>query len=298
MSVNGRLTVAVLGPGGVGGLLAGLLARGGHRVVCLAGEETAGALRDGGIRVRSGQHGDFHVAVEAATRLADAPDLVLVAVKETALREALERVPADVLRDDTLVVPLLNGIEHLELLRERYGTGRVAAGVIRVEATRVAPGVIEHGTPFTEVELAGPEALRARLEALAGVLRGVGVGVSVGQDVAAALWGKLALLAPFALLTTRYGLPVGEVRVERRDELVAAVGEAVAVARAAGVSLDPEAVMARYDAFPAATKSSMQRDAEAGRLLEVDAVGGALLRAAERHSVPVPVLSRLVREIG
>ncbi len=298
MSVNGRLTVAVLGPGGVGGLLAGLLARGGHRVVCLAGEETAGALRDGGIRVRSGQHGDFHAAVEAGTRLADAPDLVLVAVKETALREALERVPADVLRDDTLVVPLLNGIDHLELLRERYGPGRVAAGAIRVEATRVAPGVIEHGTPFTDVELAGPEALRERLEALAGVLRGVGIGVSVGQDVEAALWGKLALLAPFALLTTRYGLPIGEVRTARRDELVGAVGEAVAVGRAAGVPLDAEAIVARYDAFPAATKSSMQRDAEAGRPLELDAVGGALLRAAERHSVPVPVLSRLVREIG
>ncbi len=298
MSVNGRLTVAVLGPGGVGGLLAGLLARGGHRVVCLAGEETAGALRDGGIRVRSGQHGDFHAAVEAGTRLADAPDLVLVAVKETALREALERVPADVLRDDTLVVPLLNGIDHLELLRERYGPGRVAAGAIRVEATRVAPGVIEHGTPFTDVELAGPEALRERLEALAGVLRGVGIGVSVGQDAEAALWGKLALLAPFALLTTRYGLPIGEVRTARRDELVGAVGEAVAVGRAAGVPLDAEAIVARYDAFPAATKSSMQRDAEAGRPLELDAVGGALLRAAERHSVPVPVLSRLVREIG
>ncbi|WP_236242800.1 ketopantoate reductase family protein [Streptomyces sp. CC228A] len=296
--MNGRLTVAVLGPGGVGGLLAGLLARGGHRVVCLAGEETAGALRDGGIRVRSGQHGDFHAAVEAGTRLADAPDLVLVAVKETALREALERVPADVLRDDTLVVPLLNGIDHLELLRERYGPGRVAAGAIRVEATRVAPGVIEHGTPFTDVELAGPEALRERLEALAGVLRGVGIGVSVGQDVEAALWGKLALLAPFALLTTRYGLPIGEVRTARRDELVGAVGEAVAVGRAAGVPLDAEAIVARYDAFPAATKSSMQRDAEAGRPLELDAVGGALLRAAERHSVPVPVLSRLVREIG
>ncbi|WP_240110091.1 ketopantoate reductase family protein [Streptomyces sp. MUM 203J] len=297
MGETERLSVAVLGPGGVGGLLAGLLARAGHRVVCLAGEDTARALREQGIRVRSGQHGDFRVAVEAGTRLEESVDLVIVAVKETSLAEAVRRVPGDVLGGGSLVVPLLNGVEHLEFLRERYGSRRVAAGAIRVEATRVAPGVIEHGTAFTDVELAGPDALRGRLERLAGVLDAAGVTARVTGDEGAALWSKLALLAPFALLTTRYGLTIGEVRSLRRDELRAAVREVAAVGAAAGVPTDVEAIMGRYEAFPAAAKSSMQRDAEAGRPLELDAIGGAVVRAAGRHGVAVPVVAGLVEAL-
>jgi 2-dehydropantoate 2-reductase len=115
---------------------------------------------------------------------------------------------------------------------------------------------------------------------------------------AAALWAKMAFLAPLALLTTRYGVPLGEVRTRHREELVALVEETAAVGRACGAPTDAAAALARYDAFPAGMKSSMQRDAEAGRELELDAIGGALLRAAELHRVAVPVAARLVRELG
>ncbi len=278
-------TVAVLGPGGVGGLLAAVLSRAGHRVICVAGEATTQTLRQDGIRVRSGQFGDFTAEVEADTELREPVDLCLIAVKHTALEAALERIPPGVL-GDALVVPLLNGIEHPAALRGHYGAQLVAPGVIRVESTRTAPGVIEHGSPFTEIDLTGaPE----RLDPLAAMLTAAGVGTCVIEDETAALWAKLAFLAPFALLTTRYRLTIGDVRTERREELVALVEEAAAVSRACGAPTDPAKALARYDTFPAGTKSSMQRDAEAGRPLELDAIGGALLRAAERHGVPVPV---------
>lgn len=286
-------TVAVLGPGGVGGLLAAVLSRAGHRVICVAGETTALALRQDGIRVRSGQFGDFTATVEADTQLREPVDLCLIAVKHTALDEALHRVPPGVLGDG-VVVPLLNGVEHPDLLRGRYGADHVVPGVIRVESSRVSPGSIEHGSPFTEIDLAGAE---ERCVPLAAMLEGAGVRTRVIEDETAALWAKLAFLAPFALLTTRYGLTIGEVRSERREELVALVEEAAAVSRACGAPADPAKALALYDAFPAGSKSSMQRDAEAGRPLELDAIGGALLRAAEQHRVPVPVGTRLITEL-
>lgn len=291
-----RSTVAVLGPGGVGGLLAALVARAGHRVICLAGDETARALRTDGIRVRSGRFGDFTAAVEADTELREPVDACLITVKHTALDAALERVRPEVLGDG-LLVPFLNGVEHPATLRARYGAARVAPAVIRVESTRTAPGVIEHGSPFAEIDLTGASVPRGRLDALAGVLAAAGPTVRVVDDEAATLWAKMSFLAPFALLTTRYGVPLGEVRTRHREELTALVTETAAVSRACGGPADPAVALARYDAFPPDTKSSMQRDAEAGRPLELDAIGGALLRAADRHGVAVPVARGLVREL-
>ncbi|MFD8234644.1 ketopantoate reductase family protein [Streptomyces sp. NPDC059696] len=292
-----ELTVAVLGPGGVGGLLAALLSRTGHRVICLSGEKTAQALRTDGIRVRSARFGDVTARVEADTELREPVDACLVTVKHTALDTALARVPAPVLSDG-LLVPFLNGVEHPAALRARYRPGRVAPAVIRVESTRVAPGVIEHGSPFAEIDLTGTDVPRARLDALAGAFAEAGPATRVLEDETAALWAKMSFLAPFALLTTRYGLPLGEVRTRHREELTALVEETAAISSACGGPADPARALARYDTFPPATKSSMQRDAEAGRPLELDAIGGALLRAAERHGIPAPVTARVVSEVG
>ncbi|MFI6847555.1 2-dehydropantoate 2-reductase [Kitasatospora sp. NBC_00085] len=289
-----RPTIAVLGPGGVGGLLAALLSRAGHRVICLAREETAGPLRRDGIRVRSRQFGEFTAAVEADDILREPVDLCLVTVKNTALDAALDRLPPQWLANG-VVVPLLNGVEHTQALRARYGGERVVPAVVRVESTRTAPGVIDHGSPFVEIDLAGrPEPMAP----LAALLEGARVTTRVMPDEDRVLWGKLAFLAPFALLTTRHRLPVGAIRSERRHELTALVEETVAVSRACGGRTAVADVLARYDTFPADSRSSMQRDAEAGRPLELDAIGGALLRAAERHGIRVPLTTRLVAELS
>ncbi|MFF8189959.1 ketopantoate reductase family protein [Streptomyces bobili] len=291
-----KLTLAILGPGGIGGLLAGLLSRAGHQVICLSGEDTATHLRTQGVRVRSARFGDFTAPVAADTELRVPVDAVLITVKHTALDAALTRVPSAAL-GDALLVPFLNGVEHPAALRARYGREAVAPAVIRVESTRVAPGVIEHASPFAEVDLTGDQVSRPRLDALARALTEAGPTTRVLPDETSALWAKMAFLAPFALLTTRHALPLGEVRTRHRGDLTALVAETAAVSRACGAPADPAAALARYDAFPPVTRSSMQRDAEAGRPLELDAIGGALLRAADRHGVPVPVATRLVREL-
>ncbi|MFJ8195809.1 ketopantoate reductase family protein [Streptomyces sp. NPDC096152] len=293
---NDELTVAVLGPGGVGGLLAALLARAGHRVICLAGADTVRALRDTGLRVRSGRFGDFTARVAADTELREPVDACLITVKHTALGPALHRVPGRALGDG-LLVPFLNGVEHPAQLRLRHRPDRVAPAVIRVESTRVSPGVIEHGSPFAEIDLTGATVPRDRLDTLAAALRAAGPDTRVLDDEAATLWAKMSFLAPFALLTTRHQLPLGDVRAQHREELTALVEETAAVSRACGGPSDPARALARYDAFPPHMKSSMQRDAEAGRPLELDAIGGALLRAADRHGIPVPVTARLVAEL-
>src|SRR4051812_6825348 len=284
--------IAVLGPGGVGGLLAALLARDGADVTCLAGPDTAAVLAERGVRGSSAQFGDFTVPVRAAERLVEPVDACLVTVKATALEPALERLPTDVL-DGALLVPFLNGVEHMALLRERYPAAAVVAGTIRVESSRPAPGQVRHDSSFVRIELAPPPDLTPRAEELAAALRSAGVDAQVVGDEAAALWGKLTFLAPFALLTTAAGAPLGAVR----DGFAPVVTEVSAVAGAEGAPAEPAAILGFAAGLPDGMRSSMQRDAEAGRPLELEAIGGAVLRAAARHGIDVPVTARLVADL-
>ncbi|WP_441245090.1 ketopantoate reductase family protein [Kitasatospora sp. McL0602] len=286
-----NLTVAILGPGGVGGLIGALLARDGHRVICLASEETAAVLRKDGLRIESAQYGDFTTAVEADTQLREPVDAVFVTVKQTALDQALDRVPADSL-GDAIVIPLLNGLDHLTLLRKRYPSAKVVAGTIRVEATRTSPGCIIHTSPFANLELAAP------FDDFADHLRHAGLGVILRTDETAMLWDKLAFLAPFALLTTRHQADVGTIRSDRRPELLAVLDEIIAVAQAAGTPVTTDTVLSFFDRAPHTMKSSMQRDAEAGRPLELDAIGGAVLRAGAAHGIETPATAQLVAEVA
>ena len=290
--------VAVLGPGGIGGLLAAVLARAGHEVVCLASETSAEVLRAKGIELKSDLFGEFTAQVEADTELRAPVDLCFIAVKHTALEDSLSRLSPEALGDG-LIVPLLNGVDHPALLRERYRPELVAPGMIRGESTRIEPGVIAHTSTFADIELASATAPRARLEHAADVLRAAGFGVGVSEDETTALWRKMTFLAPIALLTTRYLLPTGEILARHGDELRAALAEIVAVGNTCGAEGDAESVEDFYvHRFSGATKTSMQRDAEAGRPLELDAVGGAVLRAAALHGVPAPTVTRLVLEIS
>jgi 2-dehydropantoate 2-reductase len=296
LAVTGQLRVAVLGPGAIGGLLAALLARAGNPVVVLAGESTARAIAVQGLRMESRRFGDFQVKVDAAVRLQREVDFCLVTVKATQLDEALERVPADAL-GKALVVPFLNGIDHVDQLRHAYPASTVVAATIRVEAARVAPGLIRQMSPFAAIEMAPPVTSKGLVEELAAQFTAAGFDVRLREDETAMLWDKLALLAPLALLTTHERANVGEVRTRRRDDALAVISEVAAVARAEGATGDAEATIRLLDAAPPAFESSMQRDQAAGHPLELDAIGGTVLRRAARAGVPVPVTARLVKEL-
>jgi 2-dehydropantoate 2-reductase len=278
-------------------MLAALLASRGDQVTCLARPATAAHLAEHGLELRSQALGDARVAVEAATRLDRPVDAVLVTVKAGQLEAAVEAVPAGALGGG-LVVPFLNGIDHMAWLRRRYPPDQVVAGTIRVEATRVAPGVIEHASPFAVVELATAGASRrGEVEGLGARLAATGLDVTVRDDEAGALWSKLAVLAPIALVSTWAAAPFGEVRAAHWDEVTGIAHEIVTAARADGVELDEAATLGILERVPGGMRSSLQKDAAAGRPIELDAIGGAVLRGAERAGVEAPVTARLVAEL-
>jgi 2-dehydropantoate 2-reductase len=290
----------VLGPGGVGGFVAAALTRAGVQVVVVGRESTASVIRQRGIEVRSVRLGDFVARpAEAVASLTGAVDVLIVATKATGLADALDRVEGSAA--PALVVPLLNGIEHMDVLRERFGVDSVAAGAIRIEADRPAPGVIVQTSPFLRIDLAADRPRPRRLlDGLARTLEAAEIPVTIEAGEAQALWSKLVRLCALALTTSAADRPIGFIRSDPvwRERLRGCIWEASAVANADGAEIDPEARLAELDEAHEGLGSSMQRDIAAGREPELDAIGGAVLRAAARHGLVCPTTERLLANVG
>jgi 2-dehydropantoate 2-reductase len=286
---------AILGPGGVGGFLAAALARAGASVTVVARESTAEAIAHEGICVRSVLLGDFESHPAAVSSLEGPVDALLVATKSVGLEDALGRVAR---LEPRVVLPLLNGLDHLDLLREHYGSHAVA-GSIRIESTRVATGEIEQTSGFLRIDMASADpAMLVPLGELAQALDAAGVPARIMESEAQAMWGKLVRLNALACTTSAWDLPLGEIRSdpERRDALEACVREAAAVAEAEGARVLPQDTMAELDDAHAELRTSMQRDIAAGREPELNAIPGSVLRAAARHGLECPTIERLAAQ--
>lgn len=296
------MRIAVLGPGGVGGLVAGALAHApddgggapdGAQILVLARDCTVRAIQRRGLRVRSVLLGEFTVHPRASTVLEEQVDALVVATKAAGLADALERVRVQ----PPLVLPLLNGLDHLVTLRERFGEESVVAGTIRVEADRPEPASVVHTSRFLRIDMASRhESMRAPMQALAAVLAGAGLPARVGESEARVMWSKLVRLNALACTTSAYDLPLGPIRStpELRAELVGAIEEGCAVASAEGADIPPGDPLGELTAAHDSLGSSMRRDIAAGRPPELDAIPGAVLRAAARHEIACPTIERLV----
>ena len=264
--------------------------------LCVGTERTVAAVRTDGLRLE--HEGRTIVArPDAVERLERHVDLLVVCVKAYDLEEALERIAPDAVAR-ALVLPLLNGLEHVAWLRDRVP--KVAAASIgRVEVISPEPGVVvQRTTGAARVAAAsselGPAALATRLEPL----RVPGLEVVAADDERTVLWEKAARLSAIAAAAVASDEPIGALLEDDawRDRLRSALEEACAVAREEGVELDPAGQWAIIETLPADRMPSAARDRAAGGPTELDAITGSVVRAGRRAGVPTPQLDRLLDE--
>jgi 2-dehydropantoate 2-reductase len=283
---------AILGAGGVGGLIGACLAKCGAPVTVVVRPESLDRYPEQ-LHLES-PFGNFSVPV---SRSAEAPpaDVLWITVKATQLDAALAALtkPESV----RTIVPLLNGIDHLAVLRAKYGAEKVIAATIAVESERVAPGRIVHRSPFARLNVSSRG--RSLLGGTLDDFQKIGFECRFIEDEATLMWGKIVFLAPFALSTTAANRTVGEILSDPhwRRQGEACVREACAVALAEGAKVDAESVLAWVAKTPANMRSSMQKDVERGNPPELDAIAGPILRAAARHGIEVPTTKKLVAAV-
>src|SRR5271156_1505619 len=291
-AILAKMRHAILGAGGVGGLIGACLAHAGDSTTLVVRRET---LADYPRQLRlDSPFGNFVVDVSVASEI-PAVDVLWITVKATQLEPALGALKnPEAVR---AIVPLLNGIDHVALLRGRYGADRVIPATIAVEAERVSPAHIVHRSPFARLNVSS--AGRALLDGAIEKLKQIGFACQFVDDEPTLMWGKLVFLAPFALATTAANKTLGEIISDPYWSGLgqACIREACAVARAEGATVDPEVVLPGVRAMPAHMRSSMQKDVERHNPLELDAIAGPILRGARRHGVDVPATKELVAAV-
>lgn len=289
------MRVAVLGPGGVGGLVAAALVRAGLSTTVVAHEATVAAIAERGLRLSSLRLGELVVHPAATARLDDDVDVLVVATRARELEAALERVSGE----PGLVVPLLDGIDHVVQLRARFGLRAVAA-TIAVQSERVAPGVILQSSPGLRIELASDHpSPRPRMAAFRDALRTAELPARLGDTEARVLWSRLVFATALACTTAAYDQPLGLVRDHPRArlELEGVVDEAAAVANAEGAELDPDTVLRTLWQADPTLSSALARDLAAGRDDELETIAGAVVRHGAAADLACPTIADLVARI-
>jgi 2-dehydropantoate 2-reductase len=292
-------STTVVGAGAVGSFYGAMLARAGHAVTLVARAPHVQAIQARGLQLQMG--GEVHTVPLAATTELEAvrdADLVLFCVKSTDTDAVAQQI-APGLKPDALVLSLQNGVDNAQTLARHVGP-RVVPVAVYVATAMPGPGEVQHHGrgdlvigPI-DAAAAADATLAARLQAVVDLFASAAVPVRISPDVMGELWRKLMVNCAYNAVSGLTRQPYG--RMAALPAIVelqqAVVREVVAVAQAAGQTMDLDASLAAMAAIAGAMpgqRSSTAQDMARGRLTEIDHLNGHVVRLGAQLGVPTPV---------
>jgi 2-dehydropantoate 2-reductase len=303
---EGKMKIAIVGPGAVGSLLAALLTRSKQEVHLIDRNlDRARKVNEEGIKVE-GVHGEFTAKVNSTVEPQElgACDLIVISVKSYHTEEAIKGVK-DLIGEATQVLTLQNGVGNIQILNDAVGEDKVIGGTTSLGATVLDHGHIKYaGKGETIIGKASGKVL-APLREVANALNKAGLDTKVSRDINAVIWSKLIINVGINALGVATRLHNGRLLeyTGTRDIMRAAVQEAVKVAKRKKIKLvydDPIQKVEGVAKATAANVCSMLQDVLKKRRTEIDFINGAIVRQAKSLNIPTPVnevLTNLVKTI-
>lgn len=302
------MRIAVIGIGGVGGSFGGKLAsRYGvapeHEIVFIARGDNLKAIKEKGMTLIT-PAGESLVRPFLAT---DNPgeaggfDLVLFAVKSYGLEEAARMIAGNI-KDDTVIIPLLNGVDITERLQKALPRGNCLYGTVYISAFIEAPGIIRQVSPASRL-IFGPDGGSVeQFRPIDALFQEAGITSELTPASQLALWTKFIFICPAAGVTSLLKKPFGAVMDDQESKalLTGLCGEVETIARAKGIDLPSDIVqvsLAKVSQFPYETKTSMQLDFEKGRETEIDIFTGYIVRAGRELGIETPLHERVYKTL-
>ncbi|MFL1529176.1 ketopantoate reductase family protein [Pseudomonas sp. O230] len=291
------MRILIVGAGSTGGFFGAKLAKAGRDVTLLVRPQRLAQLEQDGLHVKS-PAGDIDIEPQLVTaaQIQGPFDIVLVAVKAYALESALEDMAAAV-GPDTVILPLLNGMRHMELIAEKFGKDRLLGCACKVATSLDESGrIVQQGT-FNDIaygELDGTDS--DRVANVHEFMRDAGFDAKTSNTISRDMWEKWTLLAAMGSINCLMRGSIGDVVSVKggRDFANAVIDEVVTIIQAVGCQLsEPFLAEARrlltLEGSP--QTSSMYRDLVAGRAIEADQIIGDLLARASTKDLDAPVLA-------
>ena len=295
------MKIVIFGTGGVGGYYGGRLAQQGADVTFLARGAHLAAICESGLRVES-VDGDFTIhpaqATDSAHSIGEA-DLVILATKAWQLDEAISEMKP-LIGKETVILPLLNGMEHMQRLFDVFSAEHVIGGLCRISVFIAAPGVIRHvGVKPYIAYGEWDNSTSERIQPIHDLFRSInGIVAEIPADIQIAMWEKFIFIAGTSGVGAYTRQTIGEYRAnpETRSMLQHAMQETADIAYAKGVKLAVDFVdltMKRIDTIDPSITASMQKDIMAGKPSELNEQTGAVIRMGKALGVPTPTHEKL-----
>jgi 2-dehydropantoate 2-reductase len=290
------MRILVVGAGAVGGYFGGRLAQTGRDVTFLVRPSRAKQLAQHGLRIIS-PHGDAVLAPKLiSAEQFDTPyDLVFLSVKAYALEAAMNDFAAAV-GPETMILPVLNGMRHVDLLTKRFGEHAVIGGVCQVASEIDDEGRIVQLADFQQLVYGERNGeTTPRLQTLDGTLRGAGFDARLSTDIMQEMWEKWVQLASLGAITCLMRGTIGEIVAVPggADLSLKALDESAAVATACGRQ-PSEALLSRHAGALTAPgsplTSSMYRDLRKNASVEADHILGDFIERGAAHGITTPLL--------
>jgi 2-dehydropantoate 2-reductase len=291
------MRILIVGAGAVGGYFGGRLAQAGRDVTFLVRPKRAEQIRVQGLRILSPKHGDFTLQPRTitATQIVSPYDVILLSVKSYDLAAAIDDF-APAVGPRTVIIPVLNGMHHMDVLTERFGENAVLGGVCYVAAEIDSQGRIIQLADFQSLtygELDGKKT--SRIEAVHQVFQGAGFDTAISGDILPDMWEKWLWLASLGAITCLLRGSIGEIAAVPggADLSLSTLRECAAIAGACGYP-PAEAFLAerssQLTAPGSSLTSSMYRDLEEQARVEVDSILGDLIERGRKHGLSAPLV--------
>ncbi len=293
------MRILILGAGAIGGYFGGRLVEAGGDVTFLVREKRQKILTEHGLRIES-VFGNFETPVKAIneSQIAEPFDFILLTCKAYDLPSAMAAIEPAV-GDDTAILPLLNGVAHIELLNTKFGRQKVLGGVAKIASTLTPDGIIKHLNDWRYITFGEQDGtLSPRVLALAAAFDKKSVVAAAVPNILQVMWEKIVHLSTIAGMTCLMRASVGE--IARTNEGAALMLEFLErnaeIARREGFG-PSDKFMTEYRQLFSDKKStytaSMLRDIERKGPIEGDHIIGFMLRKARLHNIE-PMLHRIV----
>ncbi|MEI7430391.1 MAG: 2-dehydropantoate 2-reductase [Betaproteobacteria bacterium] len=290
------MRILVLGAGGIGGYYGARIQNAGGDVTFLVRQARAEQLRNSGLKVSS-PFGDLQITPKVLTKesLQEHFDVIIVSCKAYDLDSAIESI-APAVGENSVVLPLLNGVAHIDTLVSRFGSSRVLGGVAMISVTLGGDGEIQHLNKIHRLITGSRSApVSPWLEPLAELLGRSGFDFTLSTGIEQAMWGKFVFLTTLAGVTCLFRASIGTIleTVAGETFINGLLAECAKIAEANGHGLAEAQLSGFHGQLTekgAGLMASMLRDIEKGGATEADHILGDMVSRAQAKGVEAPLL--------